>query len=357
MLNVIQGGLSLADKTAPGAEIKCGGNPLPEQTASKISEVMVESRLDLPGSFALSLTDASLTFIDSKEGTLNEGVKLEIALGYSPQYQSLITGEISAVYAEMSAQGVYSRVTGFDMLHRLARGTNYHRFETGSGEALTDGDIAKSILNNAGLTPTVDQTPERSIPRVQDNRSDLDFLVMLAGLNSFYLYSDGDKGFFSGSPPDRGEVELEWGQNLRAFYPRLNLCSLVNTLEIRGWDRSQDESFAETEDRPRNDLLFLSSAGRDMMDRGSGGRSSLNLHDSLIADANDAKRFLPGAMRNKQYFVSASGSCSGDASLRAGTKLKVRNAGRFSGDYFVTRAVHRFNSRGYTTDFDARMTL
>ena len=345
----------MADNTAPGAEIKSGGNPLPRQTASKISEVMVESCLDLPASFALSFTDAALEVIGSEEGVLCEGTKVEISLGYDQRYRLLITGEVSAVSAEMSVQGVYARVCGFDLLHRLARGTNYHRFETGSGEALCDSDIAKTLLNDAGLTPTVDQTPERKVPRVQDNRSDLDFLVMLTSLNSFYLYSDEDRGFFSAAPPDRGEIELVWGKNIRSFYPCLNVSSLVNTLEVRGWDPVLGEAFAETEERARDDHLFLSPAGRDMLDRSSGGRSTLNLHDSIISSADDAKRFLPGAMRHRQYIVSASGSCAGDAGLLAGTKLKVSNAGRFSGDYIVIRAIHRFNSRGYTTDFDARM--
>ena len=347
----------MADNTAPSVEIKCDGTVLSPAEASRIKEVMAESRLDLPGGFALTLFDAALADIDPKKGKIHEGVRLEVALGYERQLKTLVTGEISSVSAEMSAQGVFTRVTGFDMLHRLARGTNYRRFESGSGEAMTDSSIARSILSDAGLKPTVDETPERSIPRTQDNRSDLDFLTMLANLNGFYLYSEGDRAFFIDSPPDRGEVTLTWGKDLRAFYPRLNLSGKVNTLEVRGRDVALDENYAETIDRPRGELLFLSSAGRDMMDRGSGGRSALNLHDSLITSANDAKRFLDGAMRNKQALAEAVGSCAGNPQIRAGTKLKIENAGRFSGNYLVTRAVHRFSGGGYLTEYEARIAL
>jgi len=93
-----------------------------------------------------------------------------------------------------------------------------------------------------------------------------------------------------------------------------------------------------------------------MMGRGSGGRSALNLHDALIASGDDAKRFLTSAMRERQFIASATGSCAGAPALIAGSKLKIEEAGRFSGSYFITRAVHRFSSRGYTTEFDARMT-
>ena len=346
----------MASNTAPGVEIKYDGKPLSKQMVGLISDVAVESCINLPGSFAVTLMDASLAAVDSKDGQFHEGVKLEIALGYNQKFRLLMTGEISAVSAQMSAQGIFTRVTGFDMLHRLSRGTNYKRFESGTGEALADSVIAQTLLNDAGLKPTVDTTPERSIPRVQDNRSDLDFLTMLARLNGFYLYSEGDRGFFSESAPNGGEQTLSWGKNLRSFYPKINLNGLVNTLEVRGWDTALDESFVETKDRPRDDLLMLSSAGRDMMDRGSGGHSALNLHDALITSSDDAKRFLPAAMQAKQAVAFASGSCAGNMELVAGTKLKIEGTGRFSGNYLVTRAVHRFNSGGYTTEFDARMT-
>ena len=347
----------MTDTAVPGVKIICDGTTLSQPEAGQIKEVIAESRLELPGSFALTLIDDPLSAIDPQRGKFHEGVRLEIALGYEQQFCALITGEISSVSAEMSAQGVFTRVTGFDMLHRLARGTNYRRFESGSGEAMTDSAIARSLLNDAGLKPTVDETPERSVPRTQDNRSDLDFLTMLANLNGFYLYSEGDRVFFLDSPPDRGEVTLTWGKNLRSFYPRLSLNGLVNTLEVRGRDVTLDENYVESIDRPREEFLFLSSAGRDMMERGSGRRSALNLHDSLISSGSDAKRFLAGALRDRQAIVTATGSCAGNPQLRAGTKLKIENAGRFSGDYLVTRAMHRFSGGGYFTEYEARISL
>ena len=346
----------MQDNTAPGAEIKCDGTPLAQQTAQAVTDIVVESRLGLPGSFAVTLTDRSLAFIGSEDGPLHEGVRLEIALGYDKKYQTLITGEISTVSAEMSTQGIFARIAGYDMLHRLSRGTNYRCYDSGDNEAMTDSNIVRTILNDAGLKPTIDDTPERSVPRTQDNRSDLDFLAMLAGLNDYHLYSEEDRVFFTSAPPDRGELTLAWGKNLRAFYPRLCLNGLVKTFEARGRDVSLGENYVESFDRPREDLLFLSPAGRDMVERGSGGRSVLNLHDALVTSANDAKQFISGAMRERQAIVTASGSCIGNCELRAGTVLKIEDAARFNGKYFVTRAIHRFNGKGYITEFEARMT-
>jgi hypothetical protein len=180
---------------------------------------------------------------------------------------------------------------------------------------------------------------------------------MLAKLNGYYFYAEDDNVFFSAKPPERAEITLAWGKDLISFYPRLSLNGLVKTVEARGRDASLGENYEEKLERPREDLLFLSSAGRDMMERGSGGRAALNLHDALVTGAKDAKTLLAGVMRERQAIAVASGSCAGNPELKAGSVLKISEAGRFSGSYLVIRAVHRFNSGGYITNFDLRIKL
>jgi len=352
----------MQQNTAPAAEITIGGNPLSASDAKKLTDVTVETRLDLPGGFDVMFSDSALALIDKDNGPLREGLRLEIALGYDKKLKTLITGEIGTVSAEMSDRGVFVRAVGYDMLHRLARGTSYRHYESGDNppKAISDSSIAETLIKAVGLSANVQQTHSRNIPRTQDNRSDLDFLVMLARLNGYYLYSEGDSVFFTADPPNRGELNYSWGKDFMAFYPRLCLNGLVKTLENRGRDVAAAENYAETLDR--GDLSFLSSAGRNMLSRGSGGRTSedrsvLNLQDAMITDANDAKSFLAGAMRDSQALVAAGGSCVGDPELIAGAVLKVASAGRFSGNYSVIRAVHRFNGLGYSTDFQLRMNL
>jgi phage protein D len=352
----------MPDNTAPAVEIKCDGNPLPSQAKKMLTEIQVESRLDLPGSFTVTLADSSLAFIDKEEGPLREGVRLEIALGYEKDIKTLITGEIGTVGAEISSRGFFSRIAGFDMLHRLARGTNYRHYESNDAppQAISDSVIAETLIKAAGLTPKTDSTHSRSLPRTQDNRSDLDFLFMLAKINGYYLYSEDERVFFTLEPPDRGEISLVCGKDINAFYPRLSLNSLVKTLETRGRDIAAAEIYQETLDR--KDFSAISAPGQEMLARGSGGRSSedrsiLNLHSAMISDANDAKPFLAGLMKEKQAIITARGSGSGNPEIRAGTVLKITEAGRFSGSYLVINAIHRFSVRGYSTDFELRMKL
>jgi len=335
--------------------IKCDGTALSDFVLSSMTGLMVENRLDLPGAFAITLTDRSLSLIDRNKGLLREGVGLEISLGYGQKFSRLITGEVSAVSAVMSPQGVSSHIAGFDKLHRLARGTSYRSFGDSADGAQADSLIAQTLIKEVKLDPVVSETHKRNAPRTQDNRSNLDFLVMLAKLNGFYLYADDNSVYFTGDPPERGEIEFEWGNNLISFYPRLSLDGLVETLEARGRDASLGENYEESLNHSRDELLLLSSAGNEMLKCGSGGRSALDLHDALITGSGDAKAFLRRVMREKQAVIVAGGSCTGDPKLLAGASLKITGAGRFDGKYFVTRAIHRFDDNGYITEFEARI--
>jgi len=340
----------------PRFTIKCDGRELDEIERIAVTGIMVESRLDLPSAFAITLIDRKLSFIEKNRGLLREGVELEIALGYGQQHIKLIEGEISAVSVEMSPKGVFTYVAGFDYLHCLTRGTTYYRYGDGADNAHEDSLIAWTLIHEAGLDPVVDETHKRNTPRTQNNRSDLDFLTMLAKLNGFYLYAEDKTVYFTADPPDRGYMKLEWGKGLHRFSASLSLNSLVTTLVTRGRDVSLGENFEEKLEHPADDLLLISDVGRDLLGRDQNQKSTLYLYDALVTSAQDAKAFLGSVMRERQTIVVAEGSCTGDPRLVAGVDLEIAGAERFDGIYLVTRAVHRYNESGYTTEFEAKKT-
>jgi phage protein D len=70
------------------------------------------------------------------------------------------------------------------------------------------------------------------------------------------------------------------------------------------------------------------------------------------ADQLAADRFNAASLD----FIRAEGLARGRTDIRAGRVIQLDELGaRFSGDYYVTSAVHRFSRRdGYLTDFRAR---
>jgi len=341
-------------------------------------DLMVESRLDLPSAFSITFTDRRLSVIDRQKGELREGVKVNISLGYDGKHKQIFEGFVSTVSAEMSQSGVYSYVAGFDCLHLFARGTTYYSFVDSADEAQEDSLIVERIISDAKLTPVVTQTHKRNVPRTQDNCSDLEFMTTLAQLNGYFLYADGQKIHFSPDPPKRGKIRLDWQKGLETFYAKLSLDGLVKTLIMHGRDASLGENYETTMDRSDEELKLISKLGLYMLgydasfveDGYKPGSQPTNfpvesvstaedelpalyLSDAMVTSMADAEGYLSGYMRDEQALVIVKGSCTGDPNLLAGVELEVGGTGRFEGSYIVTRAVHRYNNNGYSTDFEA----
>jgi len=364
--------------TAPDFTILCDDIKLSQYNAKKVVELMVESRLDLPSAFAITFTDRNLSMIDREKGLLREGVAVEISLGYDEYQKKIFEGMVSTVSAEMSPNGVYSYVAGFDYLHDLARGTSYCRYVNSDDGTLEDSLIAEEIIKGAGLKPVVTQTHVRRTPRTQDNCSDLEFLTKLAQLNGFWLYAQGEHIHFSDSPPNRGNIALFWGYELQTFHAKLSLDGLVKTLIVHGRDASLGENFFLAMERDDEELKLISKQGLYMLgysasfieggddaenqtanrpttsaDDDDSELPALNLSDAMVTSMSDADVYLDSVMRDKQTLIKANGSCAGDPDLLAGVVLEIGGTGRFDDSYLVTRAVHRYNNSGYTTEFEA----
>jgi len=73
----------------------------------------------------------------------------------------------------------------------------------------------------------------------------------------------------------------------------------------------------------------------------------------MVTSMADVEGYLNNVMRHKQKLIVINGSCTGDPNLLAGVELEINGTGRFADTYLVSRAVHRYNNSGYTTDFEA----
>jgi len=364
--------------SAPGFTIVCDDRKLIPFHANKVVELMVESRLDLPSAFSITFTDRYLSVIDRQKGALHEGVVVKISLGYDNKHKRIYEGVVSTVSAEMSPSGVYSYVAGFDYLHAFARGTAYSRYVDSADEAQEDSLIVEGIISDTGFTPVVTQTHKRKTPRTQDNCSDLEFMTILARLNNFFLYADGQNIHFSDSPPNRGKIRLDWKKGLDTFYAKLSLDGLVKTLIMHGRDASLGENFEFMLERDDEELKLISKLGLYMLGYDSSfiedekkpdsqtvnnptknatdwpeDSSVLYLSDAMVTGRADAEAFLNNVMRRKQALVVVKGSCTGDPNLLAGVVLEIGGTGRFDDEYLVTRAIHRYDNSGYTTEFEA----
>lgn len=341
----------------PDFSMKVNYMPLTPVQAGAIMDISVTLQLDPPNQFRFQVNDPKLELLDQTEGTFTEGSRVEIALGYVGSTQTVIVGEIAALQADFPSSGPATvEVQGFDLLHRMTRGTCYRKFDGPSPDSgMADSDIATQIAGEMGLTPSVDVTPPRTDPRVQNNITNYEFLQALAGADGYYFWVDGETLYFKQVRPPANTVQLEWQKNLLSFSPRLSTVGQVNGVEVRGWDPVQKQAFSVQ--AQRSDSSDLSSSGVEQLSQGSGGQSMIVITDAQVDSASEAQAYADSFLLNQQQtLITGDGAAVGNTDIQVGTLLALTGVGRFSGTYTAKQVTHTFGPGGFQTTFEVQMT-
>jgi phage protein D len=343
------------DVFAPTFAITVNAVPLPPETALQVMDVQVTLHRSPPDSFSFRLNDPAQVLVDLDRGVFTEGSRVEISLGFVGSTKTLLVGEITDLDADVPSDGPATlEVAGFDLLHRLTRGTCYRTFEGATpGSGLPDSEIVAQIAAEMELSSSVDATPERTEPRTQRHVSNLAFLEELAGASGFLYWVEGDTLCFKRERPAPATVTLERGKTLVSFAARLSTVDQVETVSVRRWDPIQKQTLAGTASRA--DTARLAATGQEQLARGAGGRSELVLTEAPVASAEEAQAHAEAVVAaQEQTLVTGRGTCVGNPDLVAGTLVEVVGVGRFDGTYVVERASHRLGAGGYQTTFQVR---
>ena len=330
--------------------IKVDGNDLPAEMMDDLIEVTVDSSLHLPDMFTIHLHDEELEWIDEGLFALGKEVEISALPEEGGTSRVLMKGEITALEPDFG-EGTHLTllVRGYDRSHRLHRGTHSQAYLQ-----VTDSDLASRIAQEAGLRAQVDPTTEVYDHVLQHNQTHMEFLSERARRIGYEFFVEDRTLYFREPPDNGGPLELEWGQQLLSFRPRLTLVEQVDEIIVRGWDPKdrrviigrarrgqaepeigQDGSGAELAS------AAFSSARRVVVDRSVHSQAEADTLAQAICDE------LSGA------FIEAEGMCYGQPELRAGKFIRLTALGqRFSGTYFVTAATHIYRAgAAYMTAF------
>jgi phage protein D len=350
----------LPDIFVPTFEMKVQGVPLDPLTAKSITEISVTQHLNPPSQFSITLNDLKLGFIDTQTGIFTEGTSVEINLGFVGNTKSMIVGEISALNANFPNSGPATlHVEGFDLMHRLTRGTTYRRFGGPDPDsAIPDSQIVTQIAGEVNLSPAVDTTPARTEPRVQAHISNLAFLTALAEEDDYFLWVDGNTLHFKNSQPAPNTVRLEWGKTLMTFSARLSTAGQVNSVEVRGWDPIQRQSVSARAKRSGPAQQALSATGQEQIAKGAGGASTRVIEYARVTSAQEAQALADRILFDQdRELVTGNGTSAGPPDIGPGTLLDLSGIGRFSGEYVVEQATHSIGGSGYQTSFEVKKRL
>ncbi len=337
-------------------DMSINGSPVSAEVLSYIKEVVVDDSVELPSMFTFALVSSDaleqdLPWIDDAD-LFSLGNAVEIKMGVGNNLTSLIIGEITALEPEFAIDRLVLNVQGYDHRHRLQRGRRTRTFLQQK-----DSDIAAQIGGEAGLSVEATNSGTSLDYVLQANQTDWEFLCQRARRIRYEVMMKDKTLFFQPVGNDKSEIlTLELGDNLWEFYPRLSSAGQATEVRVQSWSIKDKKA-----------VLGNSKAGDEVSTMGGQSRGSKTIErafgpaiDVVIdqpvgaqaeADQVAKARFNELALE----LITGEGKCYGRADLRAGKVIRIGGIGRrFSGQYYVTTAIHRASADGYVTEFTVR---
>ena len=248
-------------------------------------------------------------------------------------------------------------VRGLDASHRLHRGR-----ETQTYRNVKYSDIAQTVASRQGLgVGTIDDSKTTHDHVSQANLSDWEFLGGLAAEIGFkVLVTDGKLDFKQPKPasaaPSQGDyqssdpLQLVFGQDLIAFYPRVSSASQVSEAKVRSWDPKTKKALVGSAPAASSSAC-LPSSPKGMADA-FGGRT-FTLVDRPLATQSDVDAAARSAADQIGSAAGeAEGIARGNPKLKAGQAVSVSAVSdEFVGKYTLTHTRHVFDAQGYRTHF------
>ncbi|GAA4842611.1 VgrG-related protein [Saccharopolyspora rosea] len=332
---------------APRFEVRIAGLTMAADLAAQVLSVVVDSDLDLAGSFTLVLRNRDNAVLDSP--LLDPGKTVEIHLGYGDDLAPAFLGEITSVEPSFPQDGPPTvRVSGYDKSYRM----RHNQPEPTEYTIADDSLIAARLAVENGLVPVVDPTP--ALPeKVVQAESDMAFLKTRAQRYFFDVYVEWDRLHFQFPRPQPAAHVLEWGRNLSSFSPRISAAGLAGLQVVRGYNQELAQTVraaVPTADLDPDVLVErLGSAAADLL--GSLVREGLRTQavDNPLDAALLARSLLEDLLDG---LYEGDGSCIGLPDLAAGKYVEIRGVGkRFGGIYRLRKVTHRIDGGGFATDF------
>lgn len=338
-------------------EIVLGDHPLPAELLQRVARVEVDDRVGLPTVVSVVLLDPQRDVLDLAGVEIGTELRVSAArVGDDPREQ-MATCEVVSVDVTYSAQESTVTVRGYDVSHRL------HRLRrTRSFQDVTDGDVLRRIVKEAGLDVGEVEDPELVHPHLaQLNLTDWDFLSARARNCGRVLRVRGTRLELvrptqAATAPALGRLDspqldphqLVLGDDVQSLHARLSSAELPATVEVRGWSPDTKAAVVASA-RVTAPGTGISRAPEDLA-QATG--APVLVWAATPLSAQDEADHLAASMAERlgSTFATATVMCSGDPSLLAGRAVSLALAGDlFSGRWTITAARHTFDTTGYRT--------
>ena len=347
---------------APAFKVEIDGTELSADVSKNIEEVSVTSEKDSMNSCSLTIANTypEMRWTHTSDARLfQEGNSVKVSLGYVDRMQQVFSGEITTVTSTFPASGAPTvKVDAKTRLHWLQGDKKTKTFQS-----MTDKQIAEQIGQDAQLAVQAEDAQVQYDYVMQPNQTDLEFLKERARRIHFeVLVEDKTLIFRKAKETDSEIYTLVWGNTqagvgggpntlpLKSFSPTIKTLQQVNKVTVRGYD-------------PKSKQQIVGQAGSQdtkMGRREGGGEATasafrrsreyvrVNIPVASQSEADDHAKAIYN--QRAMGFVTGTAETIGVPDLQWGKVVMVEGVGpRFSGRYYIERAVHTLGGGGYTT--------
>ncbi len=347
----------MAEEFALRPRVEIDGTALSAELEVLLEHVVVDDHLHTPDMFEVRFRDAERQVLS--DAKLKIGSKVKIAApplgGNTPEV--LISGEVTAFEGEYDSGGSRAIVRGYDGSHRLHIGRVSKTFVN-----MKYSDIAQQVANDHSLQPgTIDDSKTVHDHVFQHNLTDWEFLGNLAEKIGFELaVSDGKLHFRKPTPasdaPGQGDyqssdpLQLVFGHELIAFYPRISSSGQVKEVKVLSWDAMNKQVLIGSAQAGTSSAALPTKAA-DLA--AAYGNRIFTLVDRTLT-SQTAVDAAAAAARDQIGSAAgeAEGIARGNPKLKAGAAVSVSAVSKeFVGSYTLTHTRHAFDAHGYRTYF------
>lgn len=341
------------ERDAPSFKVLVGGSELPDETALDILEVRMSDYVEGAGSFTIAFNNwnsqtQEFKYVDGD--LLAEGAEVEVKVGFVDDQKSMMKGEVTALEPEFAAGAApVLRIHGYDLLHRFRRGRNTRSFAN-----MKDSQIADQIASELGLRSQVDDSEITHEYVLQNNLTDVDFLLERARRIGFEVtVKDKTLNFRKKSNNKDKLVSLDFGLTLTSFFPRLNTLSQVSDVVVQGWNPKTKEAISgKAQPGDENSKMGGSKLGASISKEAFFKATAFVVNKPVFTEG-EASQIAKGKFNEMAVdFITGEGTSIGNTDIRAGAVVELKGLGkRFSGLYYVTSSTHEVGPKGYRTRF------
>lgn len=324
-----------------------------------LSDLSVDLSLDAAAAFSFTLNYP----YDREHGdfrgfewkAFEPGRSVDVSMGYGGTTRRLLRGgRIQSVQPRFPAGSAPTvAVSGFGPLHALMSVPEpgpERKTWTRTWEDTAPHEVVEAVVNERGYEFEVVETVEAGVSpshiKQEESAHDLAFLLRLGEEYAYELFAREGTLYFRppryDGPPD---VVLRYGVSLDSFAPEVKESGQVDAVEVRSWNAERGEEVVGA--ATRSDLG---------VDGDGEGNETTERYRLSVPDQKAARARAQSILANRlDGTVTGQGECVGLPEIRPGTRLRLeRLTERFSADYYVESATHRFGGSGYRTSFSVK---